>query len=457
MHKKIFTDLLHKLKLYVYVFILINFIILKNGADAASLIRDEEIENVIREITTPIFKTAGLSPQSINIYIANDKDINAYVAGGQNIFINTGLLQLSESPDMLVGVIAHETGHIAGGHLILGQKELGNTLTQSTMGFLLGIAATATGSAETGKAIIAGTSHIAEREILANSREHEEEADHAAFTYLEKIKYSANGMLELMRILYNQENTFYSNLNPYTLTHPLTSERMTYINSYVKTHNNNQKLAQNLLNKYILAITKLKAFLNDPKSTLDNYKESDNSDKALYARSIAYYRIPDLNKALTNIDILIKKEPTNPYYLEMKAQILFENGRVDEAILNYEQVKKILPNSAIIQTELATAYLATEKKEMALKAADNLEQALIKEKDNPALWHQLATAYGITNQFALSDLALAEENFLIGKVELAEEFIKKADKNIKPGSIAENRKNDLLNAIKRKKQQNKIF
>ena len=424
-------------------------------SSGASIIRDTEVEASLRDVVDPILKAANLSPQSVQIYIVNDSEINAYVAGGQNIFINTGLLRLSDNPSMLMGVVAHETGHISGGHLARGANDYKSTVMKSTVGFLLGLAASAAGSPDAGQAIIAGTSHIANRELLKHTRVQEESADQAALAYLDKIGYSAQGLLDLLEILYKKENTLYDKRNPYTLTHPLSRERMDYVKSHLQTTTKTHAIPQAVIERYTLSIVKLMAFLDEPRTVLTRYPLSDHSTKARYARVIAYYRIPDLPHALAEIDSLIKDYPTNPYYIELKGQILFETGHVAEAIPCYEAAKRLLPQASLIKIELANTYLATEDNTHAQAAIDNLEQALPKEKESAFIWRQLAVAYGRSGQLGMSNLALAEEALLQNDIPTAEQFLRRADPLITPKSPAAFRRQDILAAVARAKQLHK--
>lgn len=449
--------ILTSLSLFRYFFYLgcgiLSIILLLPAPSCASVIRDAEVEASLREIVNPIFKAANLSSNSIELYIVNDDEINAYVAGGQNIFINTGLLRLSEDPEMLMGVVAHETGHISGGHLIRGQNEYQSTALKSTVGFLLGLAATAAGSTDAGQAIIAGTSHIADRELLKHTRVQEESADQAALTYLDKLGYSSQGLLDLLDILYRKENTLYDKRNPYTLTHPLSSERIDYIRAHLQANPNTHPIPNPIRDRYKFAVVKLIAFLDDPNTVLAKYPLTDQSPYARYARAIAYYRIPNLQKALGEIDTLISTYPTNPYYIELKGQILLENGHVLDAIPYYEKAKALLPQAALVKIELAGAYLATENERYANAAIDNLEQALPKEKDNAFTWHQLAVAYGRSGQLGMSNLALAEEALLQQDIKTAEEFLKRAEPYITAKSPAAIRRQDILTAISRAKEK----
>lgn len=427
--------------------LLLLFFFLSN-ANANSIIRDAEIESVIREIADPIFKVAGLSPESIDIYIVNDPQINAYVTGGNRMFINTGLLGFSHDPNIITGVIAHETGHIAGGHILRSTEEYKSTALKATLGYMVGLAAAAAGSPQAGVAIASGAGHVAQRQMLKHSRTHEEAADQAALSYLEKTNQPAIGLLQLLEELYSKETAMYDNLNPYTLTHPLSRERISNVNNYIR-NNASAVIKSNpeLTSKFSRAITKLNAFLEPHSKTLKQYSKQDKTINAHYARAIAYYKIPDIERSIAEINDLLAVQSENPFFNELKGQVLFENGRVMESIPYYERAVELLPNSALLKIILATAQISSEKGELLKDAINNLERAILKERNNTFAWHQLAIAYGRSGDFAMSNLALAEESLIVGHKKQAKKFIELAKEKITPGSPAELRMKDMLTSI----------
>jgi predicted Zn-dependent protease len=415
------------------------------NAFAVSIIRDAEIENVLRNISDPIFAAANLKNETVNIYIVNDPQINAYVSGGSNIFIHTGLLGMSESPNIITGVIAHETGHIAGGHLLLNTQEYKSTAIKATFGYMLGLAAAAAGSPQAGIAIAQGAGHVAQRELLKYSRTHEEAADQAALSYLDNIKKSASGLLELLEILSGKENQIYEDLNPYTLTHPLSKERLSHVRNHLESSKfKEQDTTSKQAKDFQRAVIKLNAFLEPYEKTLAKYPSSDNSINARYARSIAHYKIPDIEKSLEEIDLLIKTSPKDPFFHELKGQILFENGRVAQSVPYYQTAADLLPNSALLKIILATAQISTEDDELVKKSIPNLKKALLKEKENIFAWHQLGIAYGRSGDLGMSNLALAEEAYIAENKRDVRKFVGLAKKYLEAGSPAELRANDLL-------------
>jgi predicted Zn-dependent protease len=436
------------LEMKLFLSTIIFIFVLGGSAMAAPIIRDAEIESVLRDITDPIFKAANLSPNSITVYIASDTAINAYVAGGNNMFINTGLLEISENPNIITGVIAHETGHISGGHLIKSSDEYSNTTLKSALGYMVGLAAAAAGSPKAGMAIVSGTGQIAERQLLKYTRTHEESADQAALGYLDKTHQSAKGLLELLQLLNSKETSLYGDINQYTQTHPLSKERISHVQNHIKTSSYSNAIdPPEKVDTYARAITKLNAFLQPYDKTLKKYPQSDQSINARYARAIAYYKIPDIKKSLQEIDGLIALQPQNPFFHELKGQVLFENGKVKESIPHYSKAVELLPNSSLLKVILATAQISSENDALLPSAIKGLEQALKKEKQNSFAWHQLAIAYGRSNDLGMSNLALAEESALIGAKRDTKKFLNIAQKNVKPGSHADLRIKDMLATI----------
>ena len=386
-----------------------------------SLIRDAEIENTIRIYATPVFRAAGLEPNSVNIYIVNDNSLNAFVAGGQNLFINTGLLMRSNSPSQVIGVIAHETGHIAGGHLSRINNALSASSIPSILSYILGGAATlATGRGDIGAAIVAGGASIGMRNFLSYSRGEEASADHAALKFLDATKQSAQGFLEFMEVLEDQELLSTESQDPYVQSHPMSRDRVTTIKHHVEISSfSDTKLPPEYVEMHARMKAKLYAFISPPGQTLRVYKPSDNRLEARYARSIAYYRKADLTKSLPLLDQLIAEQPTDPYFIELKGQILFENGQVIESLPYYEKASQRLPSSAVIRKELAHAQLESGRPDLIKPAIQNLRVALSKEPKSSGSWRQLAIAYGRIGKKGQSSLALAEEGLLTNKPEIA--------------------------------------
>ena len=400
------------------------------------MIRDAEVENTIRTFATPLFRAAGLSPSDVKIYIVKDDTLNAFVAGGQKLFINTGLILASDTPGQIIGVIAHETGHIAGGHLSRLHDELAKGSATSILSLLLGGAASiATGRGDVGAAIALGGHSIAQRGLLSYSRVQESAADHAAMRFLDQTGFSARGLLDFMETLEGQELLSSAQQDPYVRTHPLTRDRMDALRQHIdNSPNSDRQTPPQLIELHDRMRAKLLGFLNPLSRTHKTYKPSDQSLPSRYARAIGNYRTNNLPKALTLIDGLIAEEPENPYFHELKGQMLYENGRVVEALKSYGNAARLLPNSALIRRDLARVQVEFNEPAMLDAAIVNLRAALAVERNSAFNWRLIAIAYGRKGDHGRSSIALAEEALLKGKPDVAAYQANRAIKLFPEGS-----------------------
>ena len=328
-------------------------------AQKISLIRDAEIENTIRQFATPVFSAAKLNPQAVKIYLVRDNTLNAFVAGGQRVFINTGLLTKTTNAGQIIGVIAHETGHIAGGHLARFQNALENSSTTMILALLLGGAAIGAGRGDIGSAIIGAGQGISIRNFMKYSRTQESAADQAAMKFLDHAGISSKGLLEFLEILGEQDLLSPERQDPYVLTHPLTRDRIANIAEHISQSPHSDTplpAAFEIMHRRLRA--KLYAFLNPLDRTLCVYKETDNSLESRYARAVAQYRKPDLDKALPLIDGLLAEFPRDPYFWELKGQMMFENGDAKAALKPYENAVSLLPDNALLRRDLARIQMA---------------------------------------------------------------------------------------------------
>lgn len=422
-------------------------------SQARSLIRDAEIEHTLRLYADPIFKSAGLSPDAIHIFLIDDKSINAFVAGGSNMFLHTGLILETKDPGMLIGVMAHETGHIAGGHLAQGSEKIKNAQLGTVLSYILGAAAAAGGSPKAGMAIMSAGQQAAMRNFLSYSRANEQSADQAGLTYLQSNNISANGMLEMFELLRRNESRNFGTPDPYVLTHPLGKERIAHIRNYVSRSTippNSWPKAFN--GRHERMIAKLTGFLQPLDYTLTKYPTGNNGLSARYARAIAYYRASKLDISLVEMDSLLKESPADPFFNELKGQILFENGKVDEALKSYSTAVKLLPDSPLIRIDLAKAQLAVGTPDMISEAQQNLEIATSQDATNASAWRLLGTAYGKQNKMAQSNLALAEEAVLINEPEQALNYLRQAEIELKAGSPGSLRAQDLKRLAEKMKK-----
>ena len=390
----------------------------QNGA-APIIIRDTEIESDFKEWIAPLLKAAGLGTESVNLILVQSPQINAFVAGGSNIFIYTGLIDRSENPDEIIGVLAHELGHIAGGHLVGTRAALERASYESILGMVLGVgAAIATGNSAAANAIIAGTGSMAQGKFLAHSRVNESSADQAALRFLESAQINPVGLSTFLEKLESEELMPASQQSEYVRTHPLTRDRIDALETKInQSASKGKPLPARWIEQHARMKAKLAGFIN-PSRVPWIYDDRDDSIPARYARAISAYRQNETAKALKEIDGLIALEPENAYFQELKGQMLVDFGRVQEGIPYYEKAVKLLPDAGLIRIDLAHALLEGQPGSEQ-KAIEHLDRALRAEPRSTVAHRFLATAYGRTGQETLAKLHLAEEAVLQRKLPYA--------------------------------------
>jgi predicted Zn-dependent protease len=416
------------------------------AAREVSLIRDAEIEQTLRNMTNPILEAAGLGRDSVQIYIVNDDELNAFVAGGMNLFINTGLLMRTEHPGQVIGVVAHEVGHIAGGHLSRIPAAERRATAEMILAAVLGAAAgVAAGAPEIAAAVITGGQTYAYGGLMRFSRGQEQAADQAALSYMDRAGIPSQGLAEFFRVLENQNVLAVSSMPPYLQSHPLTRDRITFVENHVA----NSPLAElppGWSEAHARMVVKLQAFLGDPREVLRRY-EGDDSVPGRFARAIAQYRLPDLRQGLADIDGLIAEYPDDPYFHELKGQMLFENGRIEAAIPPYREAVRLAPDSALLKIGLARALVETGASEGYHEAIGLLEEGLQREPTNAFGWRLLGIAQGRQGMEGHSNLSLAEYALLAGKPDDARLYARRAEGRIEPSDPAWLRLQDVLRAI----------
>ncbi|HIJ64085.1 MAG TPA: M48 family metallopeptidase [Rhodospirillaceae bacterium] len=408
-------------------------------------IRDAEIENTIRVYADPLFAQAGVEPSAVKIHLVKDSQLNAFVAEGLNLFLNTGLIQRTDHAGQLIGVIAHETGHIAGGHLVKGRDAMENAQTTGIAAMILGMAAAIGGRrGDLGSAVMMGGQDMAMRSYMAFSRSVEGAADTAGLSFLDNLHQSSRGFLEFMQLLGDQELMASARQDPYARTHPLTRDRIDEIRHHVEESPwSDVPVPPQYVEPHRRMRAKLIAFMEPPMTTLFRYKEDDKSIEARYARSIAYYRQPDLGHALPLIDGLIAERPTDPYFHELKGQMLFENGRPKEAIPEYKLSVKYLPDNALLREELGQVLVESEDDTKLADAKEQLTVATQREPEEAGAWRLLAIAYGRSGDEIMAAASLAEYALLVGRYDEAIFNANKALKGLKKGTPTEIRMQDI--------------
>ena len=409
-------------------------------ADArdARIIRDAEIENTIRLYATPLFQAAGLSPKAIDVYLIDDSSLNAFVTPGLRMFLHTGLLMRAADPLQVIGVIAHETGHLAAGHTATrgdGVRRSANTVIAA---YLLGLsAALATGRGEIATAAIRGGQDLALKGLLSYTRSQESAADQYAITLLEGTGQSARGLLEFMQVLGGQEVLFATSQDPYLRTHPLTEDRVRFVEDQISRSRYSDVPAKpELVRLHARMQAKLVGFLEPITRVLDRYPETDQSMPARYARAIAYFQAGEIDNALDQIDALLAELPDDPYFHELKGQMLLEHGRIPGAVAAYDAAAQRLPDSALIRLSLAQAQIEMNDPTFDKKALTHLAAALAEDPSNSFAWRLSAIAYGRQGDIGMTALALAERALIRGEAPEAEAQAVRAQKILSEGSPA---------------------
>jgi predicted Zn-dependent protease len=410
-----------------------------------SFIRDAEIEATLRGYSLPIFQAAGIVPQGVDIYLVQSPTINAFVAGGQNLFINTGLLLAASNPEEIVGVIAHETGHIAGGHLARGQDAMERARRTALLSTLIGIAAAAaSGQGGAGAAVIGGGMGAAQRSFLSFSRSMESSADQAAVGFLDRAGITTEGLLTFLQKLEDQELVPEDRRVEYVRTHPLTRERVDFIANHLAEHPGGSPMSAADAERFRRLQAKLLGFLS-PQVALRRYAEGDPSVAARYARSIALFRRGDLPGAMALADGLLAEEPDNPYFHEWKGQMLLESGRVDEARPSYERAVALAPREPLLLVPLAQTKIESGNDADLAGAIEDLTTAIARSGRGDAMaWRLLATAYGRSGDLGMAAVALAEEAMARGDRGMAEGQAQRAMDQLPAGSPGWLRAQDVL-------------
>ncbi|WP_341705476.1 M48 family metalloprotease [Ferrovibrio sp.] len=424
----------------------------------AQLVRDAEIENTIRAYAAPLFAAAGLSNDSISVHLVNDRTLNAFVAGGQRIFINTGLLIRAERPAQVIGVLAHEIGHIAGGHLVRMGQEIENAQTAMILSMLFGAAAAVAGSGEGAAAAVLGGQHIAERSFLAYTRGQESAADQAGATYLEETRQTPGGLIEFLRIIGQQDALLVGRQDPYSRTHPMTPERVAALESRASRspYRNAQDTPENI-ERFRRMQAKLVGYLEGLPATLRKYPETDTSLYGRYARAFAYFQALDFQRALKEADALIAAYPNDPFFHELKADILLNIGRVADSLPPITEAHRLAPNESLIAFGLGQRLVALEDNSRLPEAIAILRDVTRREPDNSGAWQQLAVAYGRSGDIGMASLASAERYLVLGELRDAQGQAERATRLMKEGEPGWLRAQDIIAVAKdqRKLQRNR--
>jgi predicted Zn-dependent protease len=415
-------------------------------ASAQSLIRDAEIEETLRIYENPLLDAAGLRREDVRIFLVNEDVVNAHVSGGQNIFIYTGLIMRADTPNEIIGVMAHETGHISGGHLSRSREAMNQAMGPMLISIGLGVLAIAAGAPDAGAALIAGSQGFAMANFVRFTQAQESAADQAAASFLEQSGQSGRGLITF----------FDSQIRPYEwqtrraprwmMTHPYSSDRVESLRQRVNSgsHHDVTDTADNI-RRFEFMQAKLIGFIRSEGQVLARYPRSNTSQPARYARAIAYYRQAKLEDARAELNVLISEDPRNPYFQELMGQILFENGRAAESIPYHRRSLEYAPGQPLLQVNLARALVAAEGRAGTEEAIRLLSDAVRKEPDNGFAWREMASARYERGEEPLAELASAEASFTVGDYSSALSFAERARRSLPRNSVDYRRADDIVN------------
>ena len=417
-----------------------------------NVLRDTETERLLAEYSRPILRVAGLEKQNIRVAIINDPTFNAFVADGHRIFVNYGAILQSETPNQLIGVLAHETGHLAGGHLAKLHQQLAQAQTQMIIAMLLGAGAIVAsrgspGVADAGAAAVAGPQEMIRRSLLSYQRQQEASADKAGVKFLTETGQSPKGMYETFKRLTDQTLFAAHGADPYLQSHPMPAERVEALEGLARSSPYWDKKDDPALQaRHDMVRAKISAFMERQDTVYRRYPLSNTSLPARYARAITTYLHGDLNNALTQIDGLIQTQPNNPYFYELRGQALLEGGRPTEAIAPLHKALALSNNAPLIEMLLGQALVATDNKAYTDEAITILRAAVARESEAPLGFSQLAMAYGKKGDYAEADLASAQAAYLRGDNKTARELASRAKTRFAIGTPGWVKADDIVSA-----------
>jgi predicted Zn-dependent protease len=421
------------------------------------VLRDAETEHLLRDYTRPILRAAGMEKQNIQMVIINQSVFNAFVADGRRIFVNYGAILQSETPNQIIGVMAHETGHLAGGHLAKMREQMAQAQTQMIIAMLLGAGAIAAGAgsgggagsglANAGAAMMSAPGEVIRRTLLSYVRQQEENADKAGVKFLTATGQSARGMHETFKRFTDESLFAARGADPYVQSHPMPAARVAALEELARSSPYWDKKDDPALQlRHDMVRAKISAFMERQDTVYRRYPLSNNSLPARYAHAIATYRHGDLRSALTQIDALIQQQPNNPYFYEVRGQALLEGGKPLEAIAPLRKAVQLSNNAPLIEMLLGQALVAADNKAYTDEAITILRAALARESEAPIGYMQLAMAYGRKGDYAQADLASAQAAYLRGDNKTARDLASRAKTRFAIGTPGWVKADDIVSA-----------
>src|SRR5690606_24518770 len=364
---------------------------------AQSILRDAEGEKLLQDMMDPLAVAAGLQPGAVEVVLISDPSLNAFVAGGQRVFVHSGLINAAGSAEEVQGVLAHELGHITGGHIVRRGEGMRAATNISILSALLGVAAALAGAGDAAMGVLMAGQQAAMGKFLAYSRTEEASADAASVEYLTKAGISGQGAVNFFKRLQNLEFRHgYSQSEEagFYRTHPLTGDRIARLEADFKAGPYWNKPPDPVIQERFERMrAKLYGYLAEPRDTLNVYPPSMQTIPAHYARAYAYHKDAQVQRALDETDALIRKEPDNPYFLELRGQVLLESGRPTEAVPPLRQAMRLSGGAPMIAASLGHALIATEDSSNFEEAERVLRASVARDRRNPFAWYQLGVVY----------------------------------------------------------------
>jgi predicted Zn-dependent protease len=427
------------------VLLLTLMLMLPNLSLAQGLIRDAELELALKNLAKPVVQAAGLSSNRIRILVINSNKLNAFVVDSRHVFIHSGLIRRLKRPEALQAIIAHEIAHIANGHLTrrAGNLRVANRIT--AIGFALSIAAAASGQGDAAFGLATGTASSAQRVFFAHTRSEEASADQSGIRYLRAAGIDPAAMTDVLDLFRGQEALRSNRQDPYARTHPLTRDRLRAVKGYVAAAKG-KAATPSKTDAYWFARmnAKLTAFLGNPRQTLRNKASKGNGEIATLRRAIGHHKTPNTKKALAEVNRLIQMRPRDPFYHELKGQILLESRNFGPAVQSYKTAMSLAPNEPLIQAGLGKAYLTIGTKAGYQSALTTLKAARDRDPGDPKLLRDLALAHAKNGQNAMASVATAERYAVQGRFKDAITHAKRAMGALGQGSGGWLRANDVL-------------
>lgn len=408
------------------------------AAAQQSILRDAETEALLQDLVDPLVEAAGMPRGSVDVVLVQDPTINAFVAGGQRIYVHSGLINAADSANQVQGVLAHELGHITGGHVISIYEGAGKAMKIQLLSMLVGLAATIAGAGEAGMGVMALGQQAALGSFLTFTRTQESSADAASVAFLSKAGISGRGSVQFFEKLQNQEFRYGHNQDDeatFSRTHPLSGDRISRLQAdFEKEPAWDRPPDADQQARFLRIKAKLYGYVAQPARTLNAYPTYLTSVPARYARAYAYHKESKMTEALAEADALIATDPNDPYFLELKGQVLLESGKPDEALEPLRRATEMTGNDPLIASTFGHALIATEDPANLAEAETVLRAAVGRDRENPTAWYQLGMVYGARGDIPRAQLASAEQQIMSGSPREALQNADSAERSLPMGT-----------------------